>query len=288
MKKSFTFFVILIVACMLLLPPGEAQAQGGQNSGTVADYAGTWILENMTVEDTYWTLDISADGNYRLHNQYQNYEGKIDFGPAEADSPPLMFLDLDPANGIDMVLICTANTLVDFSQQNLTFIRPGSEATGEDVPIDITGDFIGDWLFTGVTVYHPSATLELSADELFSSETPGAMRWLINLKDGLVSYTALRGTSDATSAPIARYRQLAGGVFMYRNPVETTTETKLIGRISGDQMALQPFPVGEDLLYSFPLRSLHGHGADRRRRVIGYEGHHGLHRCLCAAFLGRQ
>lgn len=248
MKKSFAVLAFLIFSFFLFLPPLEARAQG---SGTIADYAGTWILKDMTVEDTYWTLDITADGNYKLHNQYQSYEGKVDFGPADADSPPIMILDIDPENGIEMFLICTPNTLVDFSQQNLTFVRPGTQTSEEDELVDITGEFIGDWLFTGVTIYHPSATLELSADEVFSSETPGAMRWLINLKDGIVTYTALQGTNEAVSAPIARYRNLGFGTFIYKNPIETTAGSKLIGRISGDTMTLQPSPVGEDLYILF-------------------------------------
>lgn len=251
MKKAFIFLVILSMVCVLFLSSYEVRAQGSQSSGTVADYAGTWILKDMTVEDTFWTLDIAADGTYQLHNQYQKYEGEVDFGPAADDSPPIMILDIDPDNGIDMFLICTANTLVDFSQQQLTFVRPGSETSLEDELVDITGDFIGDWLFTGVTVYHPSATLELSSDEVFSSETPGAMRWLINLDDGIVTYTALRSSHEAASAPIARYRNLGGGSFMFKNPVQTSEDNKLIGRITGDKMVLQPFPVGEDLYILF-------------------------------------
>lgn len=251
MKKTLTILVILFVSFFLFLPSSGVRAQSGKKSGTVADYAGRWILKDMTVEDTYWTLDITADGKYQLHNKYQKYEGEVDFGPAADGSPPSMILDIDPENGIDMFLICTPNTLVDFSQQNLTFVRPGTQTDLEDGLVDITGEFIGDWLFTGLTVYHPSMTLELSADQVFSTETTRAMRWLINLKDGIVTYTALRDSSKAVSAPIARYRDMGRGSFMYKNPIKTTAEMKLVGRVTGDKMALQPFPVGEDLYILF-------------------------------------
>lgn len=118
MGKTVTRLLIFIVSFLIMIPPYKAHAQSGQNGGGIADYASTWILKDMSVEDSYWTLDITADGNYKLHNQYQSYEGKVDFLPADAESPATMILEIDPENGIDMFLICTPNTLVDFSQQN--------------------------------------------------------------------------------------------------------------------------------------------------------------------------
>lgn len=246
-KRVFIFLVILSLSFFHFLPSNDVHAQTGPGSGTVADYAGTWILEGMTVEDSFWTLDLTADGNYKLHNKYQSYEGKVEFLAAGDDLPPAMILELDPENGIEMFLICTPNTLVDFTQQGLTFVRPGSETTAENENLDITGEFIGDWLFTGVTIYHPAMTMEMSADEIFSLESAGSFRWLINLKDGIVTYTGIRGTSEAASAPVARYRNLGPGSFKYKNPIQNDALKEIVGRITGDKMVLQPFPVGEDL-----------------------------------------
>ncbi len=251
MKKMIKVLVILLA--ILLLPPLAVIAHYGPRphpdaySGDLLDYDGFWIINGQLEVDTDWVLEIEGD-QYHLYNDYQDFTGDIIFTPGNEDygKPDTLWLEFDPALGIEIVLENQAGGLIDVSGQGLIFVREGHYVDTEEVEKleqYTKEDMVGDWLFEVVTAISPDypISMEMTNDEVMEGSITGDKRLILSFDNGYVYEVS---EVMETRVPITRYRNMGGGRMYFENPKPIApVGYKFIARVKkGGIMIIEAFP----------------------------------------------
>ncbi|MDI9490148.1 MAG: hypothetical protein QM211_02160, partial [Bacillota bacterium] len=69
MKKIISLILILFVLFFTSTPiqvKATSQPHPAPTCGNQAEYAGKWIIDGKTEQNTNWTLELEEDGKYKL------------------------------------------------------------------------------------------------------------------------------------------------------------------------------------------------------------------------------
>lgn len=258
MKKIVSLILILLVLLFTSTPiqvNANSQPHPAPTCGNQAEYAGKWIIDGKTEQNTNWTLELEEDGKYKLHNEHHSYEGQSSFIPGNNQgSGDMIILDIDPENGIEITLENTANGLFDVSGQGLVFVRPGNKANideFEQLEYYPAEKLVGDWKLAFFVMSTDLGNFELTGPEIMQGSETGDTEVIFSLKDGMISQISL---VLEFSVPIARIRWRGRNSFTFKNPIDSHIATYYNGLIYGDNlefMLLVPDPMPEDISAMF-------------------------------------
>lgn len=257
MKKTVRALAIMLA---FLFIPLIVQAQPGQPhpdpySGKLSNYQGKWIIDGMTEQDTYWTLEIQGD-RYHLYNYYSSYQGDIIFTPGDKDIDLVdtLWLDFGPDEDIEVVLINQAGGLIDVSGQGLFFAKPGNRIAFDEVEElehYSKEDMIGDWVMDKLWVILPSFDYQtfLTNEDLMAGNLTGDTRLILSFDDGV-----LYEVSEVLEArfPITSYRIRGNGVYHFENPDPITPYVSKFMAFVLPKNSNSPF-AGQLVINPYPL-----------------------------------
>lgn len=220
---NFMLIFIFLVSVVPVQSQGvvNPQPHPDPHSGNIADYAGEWVINGMTSSDTTWKLEITLDGKYVLHNDYQVFDGEVKFTPGKGNVGDTLELSFDPGLGIAVILENMANGLFDVSGQGLIFVRPGNKAEvgdGNDYEYYPAENAVGDWKLTKILGFHYDNLIYVWTPEEF--DIPTADPLILNFEHGVVSQIHW---SARARIPFAKYRMVGRRSF-FINATEVHSE----------------------------------------------------------------
>ncbi len=237
MKKMIAFLMVLMALFGIsVCAYAGTQPHPDSFSGEVSAYEGKWIINGKTEEDTNWTLEITADGKYRLHNEYQEFEGDITFTPGKKDTdiPDMLKLDFNPDLNIEIVLMNEAGALIDTSGQGLIFVKPGNKAEIEEAELLENyprEKMVGDWVLDHIAVHAAGFDFKFTNEDIMPYSYTGDTRLILGFEDGIV-YNVSEVLE--TRIPISRYK--GSGIYIYfENPNKVPCCYQFTGFIFNDK-----------------------------------------------------